>query len=58
MAELYGYTGKIAFVDLSTGEITQLDTANYTDFLGGRGIGPRSTGTLWAPTSRAATPRT
>ena len=41
MAELYGYTGKIAFVDLSTGEITQLDTANYTDFLGGRGIGAK-----------------
>lgn len=41
MAELYGCTGKIAFVGLSTGEITQLDTANYTDFLGGRGIGAK-----------------
>ncbi len=41
MAELYGYTGKIAFVDLSTGDITQLDTANHTDFLGGRGIGAK-----------------
>jgi len=41
MSELYGYTGKIALIDLTTGEIGQLDTANYTPYLGGRGIAAR-----------------
>lgn len=41
MAELYGYTGKIAVVDLSTGEVSQLDTAKYTKYLGGVGIAAR-----------------
>lgn len=38
MSELHGYTGKILQVDLTTGEISTLDTSNYTKFLGGRGI--------------------
>lgn len=41
MAELYGYTGKILVVDLSTGETSTLNTADYTPFLGGRGIGAK-----------------
>lgn len=41
MADLYGYTGKILVVDLSTGETSTLNTVDYTDYLGGRGIGAR-----------------
>jgi len=41
MAELYGYVGKIAVVDLTTGEISTLDTSDYTQFLGARGIGAK-----------------
>ena len=39
MARLFGYTGKMLRVDLSSGSITDLPTADYNDrFLGGRGI--------------------
>ncbi len=39
MSELYGWTGKILDVDLSRGQISALDTANYVPrFLGGMGI--------------------
>ncbi|MGD8713400.1 MAG: aldehyde ferredoxin oxidoreductase N-terminal domain-containing protein, partial [Desulfobacterales bacterium] len=39
MDKTYGYAGKILRVNLSTGDITEVPTANYVDrFLGGRGI--------------------
>ena len=39
MKEHYGYAGKILRVDLSSGKITNIPTAQYADrFLGGRGI--------------------
>ena len=42
MAELYGWTGKILQVDLSTGAIGTLDTAEYVpQFIGGMGIAAR-----------------
>jgi len=42
MSELYGYTGKILQVDLSTGEFSTLNTSDYgPKYLGGRGIGAR-----------------
>jgi len=37
--EVFGYAGKILRVDLSSGKMTQISTADYADrFLGGRGI--------------------
>jgi len=39
MTQSYGWVGKILRVDLSSGEITQEDTARYAAFVGGRGIG-------------------
>ena len=42
--ELFGYTGKIAHVDLSTREITMIDTEKYVDWIGGHGI---ATALLW-----------
>lgn len=42
MSEVYGYTGKILQVDLSTGELATLQTSDYAPkFLGGRGIGAK-----------------
>ena len=39
MTEQYGYAAKVLTVDLSSGSITDLPTADYTDrFLGGRGV--------------------
>ncbi|MBU1053390.1 MAG: hypothetical protein KKC46_06115 [Proteobacteria bacterium] len=39
MENSFGYTGKILRVDLSTGSISHVDTANYaSEFLGGRGL--------------------
>ncbi|MGB2854935.1 MAG: aldehyde ferredoxin oxidoreductase N-terminal domain-containing protein, partial [Dehalococcoidia bacterium] len=39
MTEQHGYAGKILTVDLSSGSMTDLPTADYADrFLGGRGI--------------------
>ena len=39
MDNTYGYAGKILRVNLSTGDITEVPTANYAGrFLGGRGI--------------------
>ena len=39
MTKQYGYAGKILKVDLSSGNISEIPTANYADlFLGGRGI--------------------
>ena len=34
-----GYTGKILRVNLTTKEISRIDTAKYEDFGGGHGIG-------------------
>ena len=34
-----GYTGKIARINLTTNEITTIDTAKYEEFGGGYGIG-------------------
>lgn len=43
METLYGYAGKLLFIDLSTGEIKKdvLDKSLATDFLGGYGIGAK-----------------
>ncbi|MFH2044327.1 MAG: aldehyde ferredoxin oxidoreductase N-terminal domain-containing protein [Pseudomonadota bacterium] len=39
MTKLYGYTGKILSVDLSSGKLTSIPTMNYADkYIGGRGI--------------------
>lgn len=56
MAELYGYTGKIAVVDLSTGEISQLDTTKYTKFMGGVGIGAKIHFDMVGPNVRGLDP--
>jgi aldehyde:ferredoxin oxidoreductase len=37
--DVFGWCGKIAWVDLSTSRITEIDTMDYADrFLGGRGV--------------------
>jgi aldehyde:ferredoxin oxidoreductase len=42
MSELYGWTGKILRVDLSSGETSTIDTERYVpDFVGGIGIAAR-----------------
>ena len=42
MADLYGYTGKILMINLSSGGISTLDTADYLpEWVGGRGIGAK-----------------
>ncbi|MFC1494525.1 aldehyde ferredoxin oxidoreductase N-terminal domain-containing protein, partial [Thermodesulfobacteriota bacterium] len=39
---MYGWTGKILDVDLSTGQISRVDTRIYSEkYLGGRGIASR-----------------
>ena len=40
---IYGYTGKMLFVDLSTGEMNEEtpDESLYRDFIGGYGVGAR-----------------
>jgi aldehyde:ferredoxin oxidoreductase len=39
MAKLYGWVGKILRVDLTTGQVTEIDTSQYVPkFLGGSGI--------------------
>ena len=39
MAEMYGWTGKILRVDLSSGEVSHLDTGRYVpQFIGGLGV--------------------
>lgn len=56
MADLYGYTGKILVVDLSSGEISTLDTANYVDFIGGRGMGAKLHWDLVGPEVKGTDP--
>ena len=34
----YGYTGKIAYVNLTDNEIRMIDTEKYMDWLGGHGL--------------------
>lgn len=42
MGDIYGWTGKILRVDLSSGEISNVDTMKYVpDFIGGVGIASR-----------------
>jgi aldehyde:ferredoxin oxidoreductase len=42
MAELYGYTGKILRVDLTTGKVTEESSEKYVPkFMGGRGFGAK-----------------
>ena len=42
MSEIYGWTGKILRADLSSGEISTVDTMQYVpDFIGGLGIASR-----------------
>jgi len=42
MATLYGWTGKILRVDLTTGKITETPTSDYVPkYIGGRGVGAR-----------------
>jgi hypothetical protein len=39
VSELYGYTGKIARISLTTGEVTHVSTWDYVpQFIGGRGV--------------------
>lgn len=38
MATMTGWTGKILRVNLSTGSVSIMDTAKYTDFIGGMGF--------------------
>lgn len=52
-----GYTGVILKVDLSSGEISRLDTAAYADrFLGGRGIAAKLYWDETAPDTEAYSP--
>ena len=37
----FGYAGKIAFIDLSNRKTTLVDTVDYIDWIGGRGINQR-----------------
>jgi aldehyde:ferredoxin oxidoreductase len=42
MSEVYGWTGEMLRVDLSSGEISTVDTMKYVpDFIGGLGIASR-----------------
>jgi len=56
-AEIFGWIGKILFIDLSESVITTLDTMDYADrFLGGRGIATRIYWEKVAPDVRAFDP--
>lgn len=57
MSELYGYTGKILMVDLTTGNISDIPTANYLpDWIGGRGIGAKIHWDMVKPETKALDP--
>ena len=57
MADLYGFSGKILKVDLSTGEISTLNTADYAeDWVGGRGIGAKIHWDMVGPEVKAFDP--
>ena len=56
MADMYGYTGKILMVDLSTGEISTLKTADYAEWYGGRGIGAKIHWDMVGPDVKAFDP--
>lgn len=55
--KLYGYTGKILTVNLTTGEIGTLNTADYVDdWFGGRGIGAKIHWDMVGPEVKAFDP--
>lgn len=57
MADLYGFWGKILKVDLSTGEISTINTADYVDdWVGGRGIGAKLHWEMVGPEVKAFDP--
>lgn len=57
MAEQYGYAGKILQVDLSSGSITTIPTAEYANrFVGGRGLAAKLYWVLVPPTAKALDP--
>ena len=57
MATEFGYAGKILRVDLSSGSVTDIPTANYADrFLGGRGIAAKIYWDEVSPNTRAFDP--
>lgn len=57
MSELYGYTGKILKVDLTSGDIGEIPTANYLpDWVGGRGIGAKIHWEMVGPEVKAFDP--
>lgn len=57
MSDLYGFTGKILVVDLTTGEFSTLDTTDYLDeWVGGRGIGAKLHWDLVGPEVKAFDP--
>ena len=49
MGDLYGWTGQILHVDLSSGDVSALDTAAYLPFVGGVGIAARIAWETLAP---------
>ena len=57
MSEFYGYTGKILKIDLTTSEISTLNTMDYVDdWFGGRGIGAKLHWDLVGPNVKAFDP--
>ena len=45
---LYGWTGKLLHIDLTTGKVMVRETGDYTDrFIGGKGIGEKLYWDLW-----------
>ncbi|MBW2623279.1 MAG: hypothetical protein JRD68_10265 [Deltaproteobacteria bacterium] len=56
-SDIFGWIGKILKVDLSTGELSDLNTMDYADrFLGGRGIATRLYWELVGPKVKAFDP--
>jgi aldehyde:ferredoxin oxidoreductase len=59
MKKLFGWTGKIARVNLTTGKVDTIATAEYTSrFIGGRGLASRLYWETVAPESGAFSPGT
>lgn len=50
MSEMYGWVGKILRIDLTAGEVGEEETAPYTRFIGGRGLGLK---VIWDEASQA-----
>ena len=48
MEQLYGWTGKLLHIDLTTRKVVTRDTRDYVDrFIGGKGIGEKIYWDLW-----------